>query len=83
MAWEYHVYLIERGNDYVPIEHIFYGFTKAEALERYEAHQEVCNSFGPAVREGRTQAEWVEIDEDELPVVDEVGGDDEEDDGAR
>jgi hypothetical protein len=77
-AWEYHVYLIEPGNDYIPVEHIFYGFTKKECLDRYKAHQDVCGSFGPAVREGRTDDEWVEIDEDDLPTVDDDEDDEEE-----
>ena len=77
-AWEYHVYLIEPGNEYIPVEHIFYGFTKQECTDRFKAHQEVCGSFGPAVREGRTDAEWVEIDEDDLPMVDDEDDEDEE-----
>jgi hypothetical protein len=80
-AWEYHVYLIEPGNEYIPVEHIFYGFTKKECLDRYKAHQEVCGSFGPAVREGRTDDEWVEIEEDDLPTVDDEDEEDEEEDG--
>lgn len=74
MAWEYHVYLIDPSIDYVPIEHVFYGHTKEECTARFECHQDVCGSFGPAIEEGRYEDEWVHTDE--LPEVEE---DDDED----
>lgn len=74
MAWAYHVYLVDPTLDHVPIEHIFYGHTKEECTKRFEAHQDVCGSFGPAIDEGRYDDEWKEIQT--LPTAEEDDGDD-------
>lgn len=58
MAWAYHVHLVDPELEYIPIEHVFYGHTKAECLERFREHQGVCGSFGPAIAEGRYDDEW-------------------------
>jgi hypothetical protein len=75
-GWAYHVYLVDPAIEHIPIEHIFYGRTKAECTERFRAHQGVCGSFGPAIAEGRFDDEWEQIDE--LPTIE----DDDEDDDA-
>jgi hypothetical protein len=78
MAYAYHVYLVDPTEDYIPVEHIFYGRTKQECTDRFMAHQAVCKSFGPAVAEGRFDDLWEQIEASALPRVEEE--DDDEDD---
>ena len=76
MAWAYHVYLVNPEIPFSPIRHTFYGYTKEECKVRFQEHQEVCTNFGPAIAQERFSDEWEEIEEDDLPWID----DDEEDD---
>lgn len=69
MAYAYHVYLVDPSLPYAPLRHTFYGETKEQCLERFEAHQSVCESFGPAVAEDRISDAWEEIPEGQLPWV--------------
>jgi hypothetical protein len=80
MAWQYHVYLKTPGQTHVRVRHTFYGTSKDECLTFFAEHQSVCGSFGPAVKEGRFDDEWEEIDRDEIPVIE---PDDEEDEEAE
>jgi len=66
-GYAYHVYLIDPALDYVPIEHVFYGLTKQECLEKFRGHQDICANFGPAIEEGRFDDDWEEGIE--LPTV--------------
>ena len=77
MAWAYHVYLVDPELDFIPVEHTFYGHTKAECTARFQEHQGVCGSFGPAIAEGRFDDEWEELSAAELPRANDE--DDEED----
>jgi hypothetical protein len=80
MAYAYHVYLVDPELDFIPIEHIFYGHTKQECTDRFVAHQGVCGSFGPAVKDGRFDDLWEEIEARALPRAEEDDGEEEDDD---
>lgn len=70
MWWAYSVWLVEPGLDYSPVRHTFYGKTKEECLERFRAHQGVCQSFGPAIAEERFDDAWEQIGEEDVPWID-------------
>lgn len=67
MAWAYHIYRIDPGNDIIAVEHIFYGRSKAECLVEYHAHLEACTGLNAAECEDRIEEEWEELTEEELP----------------
>ena len=80
MAWAYHVYLKTPGETRVRVRHTFFGSSKEECETYFEEHQSVCDSFGPAIKEGRFDDEWEQIDRDEIPVIEADDEEEEEDD---
>ncbi|MBZ5662746.1 MAG: hypothetical protein LAO08_20280 [Acidobacteriia bacterium] len=79
MAWAYHIYRIDPGSEIIRVEHVFYGFTKAECLAEYHEHLAACTGLNAAECEDRIEEEWEELTEAELPTPNDE--DDEDDDG--
>jgi len=71
MAFALEVLVIDIGDGTIKVGHTFYGLTEREARTYYREHQSSCEYFAAAVREGRVSEELEEIDDDELPEVDE------------
>jgi hypothetical protein len=70
MAWAYHIYRVDPGRDFIAVEHIFYGHTKAECLAEFRAHLGACSGLNAAEEESRIEEEWEEIDLEQIPVPD-------------
>jgi hypothetical protein len=77
MAWAYHIYRVDPGEDIIRVEHIFYGRTKAECIAEFHRHLGACSGLNAAEDEDRIEEEWEEIDPGQIPVP---ADDDEEDD---
>ena len=77
MAYAYHIYRVDPGSDIIRVEHIFYGFSKKECLDEFQAHLGACSGLNAAEHEDRIEEEWEEIPDDELPAPED--GEDEED----
>jgi hypothetical protein len=68
MSWAYHSYIVDPGDETVKVEHIFYGETKDDCIEGFNAHLRECDYFRPAAGEGRTDEVWEQLKE--LPTID-------------
>ena len=68
MAWAYHIYRVDPGEDIIRVEHIFYGHTKAECIEEFQEHLIACSGLNEAENEERIEEEWEEIDAEQIPV---------------
>jgi len=79
MAYELEVSIIDAGDGTIKVMHTFYGLTEAEARTYYREHLSSCDYFRSAEKDGRLIEEGGEIDDEDLPEVEEV--DDEETDG--
>ena len=66
MAFELHAYKVDEDSR-ITVRHTFYGETREEADEHFQAHVRICPKFGPAEREGKIISFYREIDE--LPTV--------------
>lgn len=71
MAYELEVSIIDGGDGTIKVMHTFYGLTEAEARTYYREHTHSCEYFAAAVKDGRVIEEGGEIDDDELPEVEE------------
>jgi hypothetical protein len=69
MAWILESFIVNPGDDAVMMSHRFFGETQAECRSTFNEHVSHCEYFKAAHADGRTQEEWSEIDEDELPVA--------------
>ncbi|MGA7791832.1 MAG: hypothetical protein WCA19_02260 [Candidatus Acidiferrales bacterium] len=72
MAYAYHIYRIDPGRNFIAVEHIFYGYTKAECLKEFQAHLGACSGLNEAEDEGRIEEDWEEIDPEDIPVPDDA-----------
>lgn len=85
MAWELHAYKVDNDGE-IRVKHTFYGSTKAECEENFEAHVEICPKFGPAEKAGDVISVFEECDEIptresvERELVEEEDGEEEDDD---
>jgi hypothetical protein len=67
MAFVLEVYVIDKGDATIKVQHSFFGVTEAEVQTYYREHQASCEYFRAAVQEGRVIEELEEIDDDDLP----------------
>lgn len=69
MAWILESFIVNPGDEVVMLSHRFYGATQADCRSTFDEHQQSCEYFAAAIAEGRTQEEWTQVDEEELPVA--------------
>lgn len=72
MACKLEAWIIDGGDGTVKVIHSFYGLTEEEARTYYREHTHSCEYFAAAVKDGRVLEEIEEIDDDELPEVEET-----------
>lgn len=75
MAYAYHIYRVDPTSEIIRVEHVFYGFTKAECIKEFHAHLHACSGLNLAEDEGRIEEHWEELADSDLPTP----SDDEED----
>ena len=78
MAYALEVMIIDAGDGTIKVSHTFYGMTEREVRTYFREHQQSCEYFQAAVKEGRVIEELERIDDDELPDAADY---EEEDDG--
>lgn len=69
MAYKLEVWIIDGGDETVKVIHQFFGVTEQEVRTYYREHTHSCDYFKSAVTDHRVIEELEEIDEDELPEV--------------
>lgn len=70
MAFALEVLVIDEGDGTIKVGHTFYGVTEEEVQTYYREHQQSCEYFRAAVKDGRVIEELEEIDDDDLPESD-------------
>jgi hypothetical protein len=70
MAFALEVLVIDAGDKTIKVGHVFYGLTEREVRTYFREHQESCEYFRAAVKEGRVIEEIEQIDEEDLPDAD-------------
>jgi hypothetical protein len=71
LAWKIEIDIIDGGDKTIKVTHIFWGTTLEEAETYKREHTGSCEYFKAAVQAGRVIEEIEEIDDDELPEVEE------------
>ena len=71
MAYALEVSIVDGGDSTIKVVHTFYGVTEEEVRTYYREHTHSCEYFNAAVKEHRVIEELEEIDDDELPTVEE------------
>jgi hypothetical protein len=79
MAYCLEVHIIDPGDGTIKVTHCFWGLTEREARTYYREHLASCEYFRAAEKEGRTIEELDEVDEDEMPCVEDFEDLEEED----
>jgi hypothetical protein len=69
MAFALHIDIIDPGDGTIKVSHTFWGLTQREVETYKREHLGSCEYFRAAEQEGRTLEELEEVDEDELPEV--------------
>jgi hypothetical protein len=69
MAWILESFIVNPDDEVVMMSHRFFGHTQAECKSTYDEHVQSCEYFKAAINEGRTQEEWLQIPEEELPYA--------------
>jgi hypothetical protein len=72
MATKITVDVVDPGDDTIKVSHIFWGKTEREARTYYTEHLASCDYFAAAAEDGRLIEEVEEIDDDELPEVEDA-----------
>jgi len=67
MAFALEVAIIDGGDGTIKVSHTFWGETERECRTYMREHQNSCEYFAAAIKEGRTREDLEEIDDDELP----------------
>ena len=67
MAYALEVAIIDAGDGTIKVSHTFWGETEREVRTYFREHQQSCEYFASAVKEGRTIEDLEEIDDDDLP----------------
>jgi pyrroloquinoline quinone (PQQ) biosynthesis protein C len=67
MAYALEALIIDVGDGTIKVGHTFYGVTEREVRTYFREHQQSCEYFQAAVKDGRVIEELEEIDDDELP----------------
>jgi hypothetical protein len=70
MAFALEVQIIDAGDSTIKVAHVFYGMTERECRTYMREHQQSCEYFAAAVKDGRTIEELEEIDDEDLPEAD-------------
>lgn len=79
MAHKIVVDIVDPGDSKIKVTHTFWGVTESEARANYTHHLASCEYFLAAVEGDNVIEEEFEIDEREIPEVEEVDGDEEDD----
>jgi pyrroloquinoline quinone (PQQ) biosynthesis protein C len=67
VAFALEVAIVDAGDQTIKVVHTFYGETEREVRTYFREHQQSCEYFAAAVKDGRALQELEEIDDDELP----------------
>ncbi len=59
--------IIDKEDGIIYVSHVFYGETEEGCRENMQAHASHCDQFKAAIRDGRTDEELEEMDDDEWP----------------
>jgi hypothetical protein len=79
MAYKLEVSIVDAGDGTIKVVHQFFGVTEQEVQTYKREHLADCGYFKAAEKDGRTIEELEEIDQDELPEVEEEDEDEDED----
>jgi len=67
MAFALEVAVVDAGDRTIKVIHTFYGVTEEEVRTYFREHQQSCEYFAAAVKEGRVLEELEEMDDEDLP----------------
>ncbi len=81
MAFVLEVAIIDGGDATIKVIHSFYGVSEEEVETYKREHIGTCEYFRSAVQEGRVIESLDEIDDDDLPEVEDYEDEDLEDGG--
>jgi len=70
MAWELHSYIVNPDDQRIYLKHVFYGHSKDDCLQVKTEHLASCEYYRAAEAEGRTDDQWEQIADEDLPTVD-------------
>lgn len=80
MAFALEVAIVDGGDETIKVVHTFYGLTEDECRTYFKEHLETCDYFRSAKRDGRLLEDLEEIDDDDLPEMDDYLDEDDEED---
>lgn len=72
MAIKITVDVVDPGDETIKVSHIFWGKSEHEARTYFTEHLASCEYFAAAAEDGRLIEEVEEIDDDELPEVEDA-----------
>ena len=76
MAFALHIDIVDPGDGTIKVTHTFWGLTRGEVQTYKREHLGSCEYFLAAEQEGRTVEELEEVDEEDLPEVEDFEDED-------